>query len=652
MTPTAPEPTPAGHADTPQPFDLANGEAPPPAADLPLFLDPLPEDNAVAEVPPAPRHPQAEERDKPTPTPTTPLGETVSRWLVAAALTAYLAGGTLLLARWLLGYVVLWRLLRRAEPAPVALVRLFDAMTSGCQRPRLLLSKQARVPFSCGLLRPTIVLPSALGATASPRVLRWIFAHEWTHLRRRDAWAGLLFGVGQLLYFPLPWFWRLRRQVRLCQEYIADAAAAGLGRPEDYAQFLLSWTAAPSPPAGTSGVSGSTSDLFRRITMLLRFPAPVQPPCSRRWSVLTAGGLLILAVLVAGVGLAVQAAPVPIKKDTSKKDETKKEEPKKQEPKKDVPADGEPKKDDGDKVADYVEQMIKNLPPGTDPKMIERMREQMKRNLANMPAEQRKMMQQMMQRVRQQLPPGGLPNMPGMPGFGDRRADARLGARVETPSATLIEQMDLPKDQGLVLREVSSDSAADKAGLKAHDILLELNGKPVPSRVEGLTRLMADIKPDAAVEAVVLRKGKKETIKGLKLPEAKAPAFPGVPGGLPGLPGAPGAGFPGLPGAPGGAGGNGVFVPPPGGGAVGVMTTLFRNQDRFTLRHQEGSLVITLTGKAADGKAKVSTIHVQDGRESNKYESVDKVPEQYRDKVKNLMEMSEKSSARIELKTP
>jgi hypothetical protein len=80
------------------------------------------------------------------------------------------------------------------------------------------------------------------------------------------------------------------------------------------------------------------------------------------------------------------------------------------------------------------------------------------------------------------------------------------------------------------------------------------------------------------------------------------------------------------------------------------MTTLFRNEDRFTARHQEGTLVITLTGKVADGKAKVSEIHVQDGASGNTYESVDKVPERYRDKVKNLVEMSEKGSAKIEIK--
>ncbi len=82
------------------------------------------------------------------------------------------------------------------------------------------------------------------------------------------------------------------------------------------------------------------------------------------------------------------------------------------------------------------------------------------------------------------------------------------------------------------------------------------------------------------------------------------------------------------------------------------MTTLFRTEDRMTLRHQEGSLIITLTGKTSDGKVKVSDIQVQDGRESNKYDSADKVPEAYRDKVKNLIEMSEKSGGRVEIKSP
>ena len=75
----------------------------------------------------------------------------------------------------------------------------------------------------------------------------------------------------------------------------------------------------------------------------------------------------------------------------------------------------------------------------------------------------------------------------------------------------------------------------------------------------------------------------------------------------------------------------------------------FRTGNQFITRHQEGSLIVTVTGTVDDGKSKVSQIKVQDGNESNKYEAVDKVPEQYRAKVKNLIETNEKSNTRIEL---
>ena len=57
----------------------------------------------------------------------------------------------------------------------------------------------------------------------------------------------------------------------------------------------------------------------------------------------------------------------------------------------------------------------------------------------------------------------------------------RLGVQFAKPNATLVEQLGLPKDQGLVLRHIVTDSAAAKAGLKNHDILLEFGGKKVSS---------------------------------------------------------------------------------------------------------------------------------------------------------------------------
>jgi C-terminal processing protease CtpA/Prc len=101
-------------------------------------------------------------------------------------------------------------------------------------------------------------------------------------------------------------------------------------------------------------------------------------------------------------------------------------------------------------------------------------------------------------------------------GFAPARG-VRLGVLPVPPSPTLRDQLNLPEGKGIVVAKVLPGSPAAKGGLKEHDVLLELNGKAVPSDDAGLRSMLADIKPDAAVDVVVLRKGKRETIKGLKL---------------------------------------------------------------------------------------------------------------------------------------
>ena len=594
--------------------------------------------------------------------PPAPTGVSIpGRAAVLAA--AYAAGAALLLLRWLLGYAALRRLLRAARPAPAALAEE-SAGTPGERRPRVLVSDRASVPFSCGLLRPTVVLPAALAAGGPSPALRWVLAHERAHLDRGDARACLLLGLAQAVFYPLPWFWWLRRQVRLCQEYVADAAAtAAGGLPEDYAQFLLGWTAGPALPAGVTGVLGHSSDLYRRVTMLLQSPAPVERRCPRRWSLAAAAGLFIAAVVAAGLGRPASAAgdldKKPVDVDKKPADLDKKEAPK------DRPRT-EPKRTPAD-VNRELERMLRqgNLQPDDIQKLLNDVLND--KDLRQLMQEQPQMLRQMeqfqqMQRMMQGMRAGGAP-VPAMMGGRFGGGDGRLGARVAKPNPTLVDQLDLPKGQGLVLEDVQADSAAAKAGLKPHDVLLELDGKPVSDEPAKFVRELGEIKADKAVDAVVLRRGKRETVKGLKLPEAQAFGA-GLPGGnFPGFP-QPGA-VPGFPGAPGGFGGPAV-VPPqiqprfPGRaldeeftarGGRGVLTTTVRTDDRFTTRHEEGSLIITLTGKVADGKAAVSTITVQDGREKKEYKSVDKVPEQYRDKVKSLVEQAEQNKVRIDIKS-
>jgi hypothetical protein len=513
----------------------------------------------------------------------------------------YAGGAALLLGHWLLGQFALWRLLRRAAPAPPWLNRLLAEMAADRPAPRLLVSGRVRVPFSCGLLRPAIVLPARLCETGAPAALRWVLAHELTHLERRDALAALLFGLGRVLYFPLPWFWGLRRQVRLCQEYVADAAAAALGRPEDYAQFLLDWAAAPAPPAGAPGVFGHNSDLFRRVTMLLQDPRPVERRCPRRWSFLMAAGLLSLTGLVAGVRLQAGAAQAP--KDEPKKDQTQKVEPKKEGR---VPVKP-------DSVVPDLGNVFKDG-KGLGTEDFKTMREQME--------QMRQEMQKAMEQWRAGRPDVALAPRHPAPG--------RLGVLVRPPSEALSDQLDLPRGQGLIVETVQADSAAAKAGVKPHDVLLELNGKPVPDNPAEFVKQLNDIKANTPVDAMVLRKGKKETVKGLTLPEAKA----AEPGGT-----AFDFGFPVMPPAF-------KFQPFPGGpagpGGKGAMTNTFRDNDRFTSRLQDGGLAITVLGKVEDGKTKVSEIQIKEGNKTEKYESLDKVPEQYRDKVKHLIDVSGK----------
>jgi beta-lactamase regulating signal transducer with metallopeptidase domain len=522
-----------------------------------------------------------------------------------------------LIGRWLLGYLALQRILAGATSPPVWMKRLFGEMVGRGRRPRLLISTRLRVPLSCGLTRPTVVVPASMAQMGDIAQLRWVFAHELTHLRRRDACSCLLFGLGQGLYFFWPWFWWLRRQVRLCQEFIADAAAVRWAGPaEDYAAFLLSMTTAPAVPVSATGVMGNSSDLFRRVTMLLHTPKRMERKCPWRWTLAAAGGLLALAVMASGIGPRASASPDQEKKAAAPADKTAPQE-----------------KDKKDEAPKAPQPPATPFPPGgggfPDDDMQQRMRQMMRNRM--------------------------------MGAFGGH---ARLGVRISQPSEALVDQLDLPKGQGLVIEDVMPDTPAAKAGLKSHDILLELNGKAVPSNQGEFVRQVQEIKADSKVDAVVLRKGKKETIKDLTLPEEKAAGFGRFgPGGFPGG-GAPPGGFqpfgggdeftkpiprPGVGGAGGfGAGGFGGGF----GGGNFVMTTVTRTNDRFTTRHQEGSLIITVTGAVSDGKSKTDKIHVQDGQVAHEYESLDKVPDQYRDKVKNLIEMSEKGSVKFEIKTP
>jgi membrane-associated protease RseP (regulator of RpoE activity) len=102
-----------------------------------------------------------------------------------------------------------------------------------------------------------------------------------------------------------------------------------------------------------------------------------------------------------------------------------------------------------------------------------------------------------------------------------------IGARLVPLDAQLRGHLEL--EHGLLVEEVVAEGPADKAGLKPHDVLLQLDGNPIqdiPSLVG-----MIDKQGEATVEVVVLRVGEGHTLSLTpeKRPERSPPAAPRMP---------------------------------------------------------------------------------------------------------------------------
>jgi len=228
------------------------------------------------------------------------------RWGLRAYGVVYLGFVLFLLGRCGVGYYGLWRYWRTRRPAPAHVhAALAELEPDEARRPRIGVCPQVHGPVSYGLWKPTILLSPAFCNEGDPEKLRWVLAHELTHLRRRDAWGCLLLALGGAVYFHLPWFWWLKRQVRLAQEYVADAAAAKIASAVDYAQYLVSLTSLTSRPSLASGraagVFETQSDLYRRVHMLLRQRNVIEGGAPRWWTLSAAASFLALAACTAGV---------------------------------------------------------------------------------------------------------------------------------------------------------------------------------------------------------------------------------------------------------------------------------------------------------------------------------------------------------------
>lgn len=96
-----------------------------------------------------------------------------------------------------------------------------------------------------------------------------------------------------------------------------------------------------------------------------------------------------------------------------------------------------------------------------------------------------------------------------------------LGVVPSDLTKAMADYFGLKDTKGVILNEVTEDSAADKAGLKQGDIIIEFNGKSV-QKADKFRKQVAMLKPGTKVKVIVLREGDKKELT-VELGERPAP---------------------------------------------------------------------------------------------------------------------------------
>ncbi len=215
----------------PEPLQEQSLEAEPPSLTGPMKPSASPVDavGPVVELTPASQAPAATPRHASGPT------LWICLWLGGVLLT-----GTRLL-------FMVWSLRRMLESAETIQTGAWTATLQrwqnqlGLQRlVRICHTSSARIPFTCGVWRPAIVVPSELVETATSDERDVILLHELTHVARRDcAWQWLLL-VLQTVYWWQPLIWLAGRSMNRVRERICDSYCVGtLENRDQYTDGLL-----------------------------------------------------------------------------------------------------------------------------------------------------------------------------------------------------------------------------------------------------------------------------------------------------------------------------------------------------------------------------------------------------------------------------
>lgn len=198
--------------------------------------------------------------------------------------------------------------MERGLPPPPGLVAQTHilAQEMGTRPPRLLMVAAGRpLAFTCGPLRPTVLLSTWMVNHLDEHELESVLAHELGHVRRRDYLVIWLATVLRDAFCYLPTSWAAYRQVQREKETACDDLAVHTtGRPLALASALAKvWQHSVSGPATplAQTLTAAGEAIEGRITRLLDAPRP-----SGGWS-RSQGAALGVGAAAFGALLLVQA---------------------------------------------------------------------------------------------------------------------------------------------------------------------------------------------------------------------------------------------------------------------------------------------------------------------------------------------------------
>jgi HEAT repeat protein/beta-lactamase regulating signal transducer with metallopeptidase domain len=221
----------------------------------------------------------------------------------AWALLAWGAVAGALVLRYLMSLAAVAALTRRA--ATVHDRRWLDALDVAAaslgivRTPPLVSSSETAVPFTCGFIRPTLVVPASATTWNNERI-RVVLLHELAHVARRDCLVQAITQTACAIYWFHPLAWIGARHLRAERERACDDLVLASGtRNATYAEHLLD--IARSAAMASSGLATAAlamakpSELEGRLLAILD-PRRDRARVGRRrvWQVALAGLAIVL----------------------------------------------------------------------------------------------------------------------------------------------------------------------------------------------------------------------------------------------------------------------------------------------------------------------------------------------------------------------